>query len=65
MMRVRRDESDVYLPSENECWGDEEEEVLCHKRKIKKRLEEKLEHRRLRHELDDYAEDYDWDEDHV
>lgn len=62
-MRVRRDESDVYQPAEND-WGNEGEEVLCHKREIRKRLEEKLEYRRLRHELDDYAEDYDFDDHH-
>lgn len=61
-MRVRREDIDTYLPNEQDVWGDEDETSLSHKRVIRRRLEEKLEHRRLKHEMEDYDEDYDWDE---
>jgi hypothetical protein len=57
-MRLRREGIDTYVPYDND-WSDEGEEVLSHKKMIKKRLEEKLESRRLKHELEDYDEDYD------
>ncbi|OGV26113.1 MAG: hypothetical protein A3F18_05355 [Legionellales bacterium RIFCSPHIGHO2_12_FULL_37_14] len=62
-MRVRREETDQYTPSEQDLWDEEDEAFLAQKRKVRKRLEEKLEHRRLRHEIEDYDEDYDWDDD--
>lgn len=61
-MRIRREETDQYMPGEQDIWGEEDEAFLDQKRKVRRRLEAKLEHRRLRHELEDYDEDYDWDE---
>lgn len=60
-MRLRREESD-YPINENDYW-DEGEDTLSHKKQVRKRLEEKLESRRLKREIDDYEEEYDyWDD---
>lgn len=61
-MRVRDENTESYIPGEFDGFSDEDEAQLSHKKKIRKRLEEKLESRRLRHELEDYDEDYGWDD---
>lgn len=63
-MRPRNEENDVNSPADNENWDEEGEEMnLSHKKLIRKRLEEKLERRRLKRELEDFDDEFDyWDE---
>lgn len=62
-MRIRHEDSENYLPPEHDVWGDDEEAQLSHKRQVRRALEDRLERRRLKHELKDYEDDaYDWDE---
>ncbi|STX29062.1 Uncharacterised protein [Legionella beliardensis] len=40
----------------------EEEEDLAHKKQVRKLLEEKLERKRIREDIDELDGDFDWDE---
>ena len=61
-MRVRREEPDQHTPVDQDFWDEDDEAFLAKKRKVRKRIEEKLERSRLRHEIEDYDEDYEWDD---
>ena len=62
-MRVPREykDEDYYL-NDIDIERDKDAENLSHKRDIKRRLEDRLEEKRLREEIDDYDEEFDWDE---
>lgn len=48
--------SDYSLEDENDL------EHLSHKRRVRKMIEEKLERKRLKEELDELDDEFDWDE---
>ena len=62
-MRLPREyqDDDRYL-NETEVERDDDQETLSHKRAIRRKLEERLERKRLREEIDDYDDEFDWDD---
>lgn len=64
-MRLRQEDHGFSQFNDGEYLEEREDETsLAHKRQVKRKLEERLESRRLRHELDDFEEDEDyWDPD--
>lgn len=61
-MRPRHSEEDLNPFSEGMFDEEGEEMNLSHKKLVRKRLEEKLEHRRLKRELEDFEDEFDWDD---
>lgn len=61
-MRLRHESNGFSRINENDAFDDADDEAsVAHRKTVRKRLEEKLEARRLRHELDDFDEEDHWE----
>ncbi len=62
-MRLPREyqDDDRYL-NDVDVDHEDDQETLSHKRAIRRKLEERLERKRLREEIDDYDDEFDWDD---
>lgn len=61
-MSLRREYDDHHSFSEYSYEDEEDQDKLSHKRQVRKALEEKLERKRLKEELDELDGEFDWDE---
>ncbi|KTC67908.1 hypothetical protein Lbir_2510 [Legionella birminghamensis] len=60
-MGLRNEHDDGHSFNDYE-YTHEDEEQLSHKKRIRKLLEDRLEKKRLREEIDELDGDFDWDE---
>lgn len=56
----KHQEEETYLPSE--LVDDESSDAVKHRREVRKSIEDRLEKKRLRDEIDELDGDFDWDE---
>ena len=62
-MRLPKEfESDERSVGEIDVNFEDDTDTLAHKRAVRKKIEEQLERKRLKKEMDDYDDEFDWDE---
>lgn len=62
-MGLRKENDDDYHAFSDYSYEEDEDPAkLSHKRRVRKMVEERLERKRLKQELDELDGDFDWDE---